>query len=1105
MSGMREVKARGRREGFLGRCFEVGGVKFRVDFRARGGDAKKGDGVAEEGKERLGVHFLALRKILFRGKGGKRERLMVILAFLYLEGVLWSGEKVKISRDLYEEGAIEELEELEGRLAEIYGEERVIFGNEIEVLEGGEGEDEQWFDGKGREEFSGRTTEEQFYREILKPEVKALGGGRKDILAQLEFSSLFPEVAGGSRRLDFFVTGRGGKKLAIEVDDGTHRGGEEKDEMRNKLMKTHKIRVFRIKDKEVFDAEKARKKLRKALEGLFEGEEGKTRHGLERTEKGLNEQFDKKCSGNALVAKNASERDLDGFNGKILVGEEEVLCQEVNFPFEILNDRVETKGVVPEILENEKTDENLRWLLRYIFGFSKFREGQLEAVKRTLRGEDTIVLLPTGSGKSVIFQFLSFLMPGVGLVVEPLRALMEDQVGNLRKRGIETAINLSEETSQREKLWNFKLVEEGAFSLVYVTPERVQMTEFREMIGRAREKGVVFSFVALDEAHCVSEWGHDFRVSYLNLVDTARKNFVFKGKAPRILALTGTASDNVLRDMERDLEINEEGVISPRTFDRPEIHFRVIKVPSEEKLGRLEELLGEIKRDFPDMSEEEIRGIVFCVYKSGVSEFGVDAVFERLWEKYAEQIVKYYGGADDRAGMRENVRKFKEDEARVMVATKAFGMGVDKGNIRFVVHYGITNSIEAFYQEVGRAGRDGKKAMSYVLLSNDAPERNEELLSGVAIEEMRKELRRVPEKNRDDIDRVLFLHQKNYDKRTILRTTEKVLLAIGKISGENETEKRIATGGRLLFEEYQKVLYRLKILGVVKDYMIFDYANNEFLVVFNKFNAREIVMSFGRYVGKYQEGQRRHEINKIKRQTYRTQKEFIVTMMGNLLEFTEGVFEKSRRRAILNMVELAEAGARIKNLDEADKEIRQRILNYLGATNKDLLERILVDKKFVHEAAEAILRVRRKDEAGLMAEAKRELESFPEHPGLLILVVFLGAIDEKTEIKQVKSNFLSAEQSSEKYGIKTEEFFENLVKILGYAYGKVRDEEKFSGVVYLIVEEARKRGIELGEKMIEMLPERFTYLLQGEAIISEVVGSLSRIKYSERDLWTGRS
>ncbi|MBR3204070.1 ATP-dependent DNA helicase RecQ [Candidatus Saccharibacteria bacterium] len=1128
---IRMVRAGARKEGYFSRFFERGG-KFRLDY------LRESREFLIENKKKLGCHFSGVEKVVFRGRsGGEKEKWLAILTFLYREGKIKGGDKIFVeegmSGGIHE--ALAELGDIDGVFAKIFGEEKVVFGNKIEIIHemnktGEKNEIFESFEGRGREEFEGMSAEEWFYRKIMIPEVLEQGGNEADIIPQLEFSSILDEeveliriggqlkenVSSDRRRMDFFLSGGNGGSMVIEIDDATHSGREAKDLERDRRARGNKIRVFRIKDKDLRDIERARGLFRKALKGFY-----LARGGSLETERDSNQ----------LMTKKRSECDFEAFNGKILVGEEEkneILVKAVSFPFEIMNlsiaigkttNNVSNKegargdesgergeGKIFKNIEERRgeIEEGLKWLLKYIFGFDEFREGQLEAILRCLKGEDEIVLLPTGSGKSVIYQLLSFILPGATIVVEPLRALMEDQLINLEDRGIDLGVNLSAEMTVKQKKRVLDLIKMGCFGLIYVTPERLQMEEFREVLKCAKDNGVCFRLVAIDEAHCVSEWGHDFRVSYLNLSETVRKLLRAGGEKPRILALTGTASDNVLKDMERDIGISEDYVIRPESFDREEMHFRVIKVDSEEKLSCLEDLMGRIKDDFEGFSEEELRGIIFCVYKGGGSDFGVDAVYDRLSRLYVDEpIARYYGG-EEKAFLRENMRKFKEDKAKVMVATKAFGMGIDKGNIRYTIHYGMTSSIEAYYQEAGRAGRDRRKAMSYILLSNDAPERNRELLTGVAIDEMRRELRRGGKNMRDDINRVLFLHQKNYDKRAFLSMAGRMIDKLGRISGEFEGEKHIVASNRIEFSEFQKVLFRLKILGVVRDYTVFDYANNEFLVLNKKFNPREIVYCYGEYVARYQKGQKHHEMNKIRNQKYRNQREFILAQLEILLDFTNEVFEKSRRRAILNMLELAEAGARIKDLNAADKEIRRRILNYLGASNKELLEGVLEDKKIIREAIVALFKVRRNGEEKLLPEAKRMLASYPEHPGLLLLVSGLELVCDETNDERGFEEFFEAMNNCEKYGVSEEEFYKSVLDLLKYTHRRAKNEQRYRDFVRIVERVFREKGFDSREKIMEILPEKFIRPFLAQVLIENTIISLSQIKYEERDLWTGR-
>ncbi len=1078
MSGIREVRARGKREGFSSRFFQRGG-KFRLDFR------REGEKRREKIRKRYGVHFQILLKVIFRGRGGGvKERIEAILVTLYSEGKLGTGERILVEEGMFgrnsEEGrgifreALEELEEIEGDLAEIYEEKKVISGNEVEFFSREEEEKlEQFFDGEGREEFSGKSAEEYFYSEFLVSAVLEKGGREEDIIPQLLFSSLVEREV-DKRRVDFFISD-GKKGLVVEIDDSTHEGSEEKDMARNRLLGSYGVRILRVKTGGLKRRGVLEKRLRKALEGFYEKESQERAEEGEKSREGA-----RRASGRILVEK----RD----------GKEEILYQEIRFPYEILSFRAIFSGEAPKIKITEKKRRCIKNLFRIIFGHEEFREGQEEAILRTLERKDSVVLLATGSGKSVIYQFLGLISFGVAMIIEPLRSLMEDQVENLKKRGIEAVVNLSEEGGRNLKEENFQLLERGAFSLVYSTPERLQMSDFRRVLRRAKEKGVIFSIVALDEAHSVSEWGHDFRIPYLNLAETARKILKVKERKPVILALTGTASDLVLKDMVRDLKIPETGIIQPETFDRAEIHYRVLEAEGGEKYPILKEIL--------DGEEEEKTGIVFCVYKTDNTEFGVDAVYERLIDEGEEEVVRYYATDRERRKMRENAEAFREDRARLMIATKAFGMGIDKGNVRFTVHYGIPNSIEAYYQEAGRAGRDGERAMSYIILTNDAPERNAELILKADLRDLKRVINQKSKLNNDDVNRVLFLHQRSYDRRAILREAKKVLEKMGEIRAG---EKRIAAENRLEFEWMQKVLYRFKILSIISDYTISSYANNEFNLVEQDFDARRIVLVYGEYVKQYQEGQAKAEMNKIKRQVYRDKREFILAILEVLVDFTDGVFEASRRRAIYNMLQLAAEGAKIRDREEQDRVIRTKILDYLGNTYQELLEKILKDKKFIQEAVETIKKVRLLEQNKLFGGVKRSLQAYPEHPGLLIASGFLAAMGTEGEAEGAVSEILAAKENAiEKYGVMPEEFFGAVLEAVRGSYMKAGDERKYRRFI-----EGLAREVFLEEEfrleMMEILPERFTYLFGAGFLVENLVKTLSRVKIEKRNLWTGKN
>lgn len=341
-----------------------------------------------------------------------------------------------------------------------------------------------------------------------------------------------------------------------------------------------------------------------------------------------------------------------------------------------------------------KQKEQLKELLKIHFGYGSFRPGQEQALDNILRGRDTLVVLPTGGGKSLIYQLPSLILEGVTLVVSPLIALMKDQVDSLERVGIPaTFINSSISLAEAEK--RLQKVKAGVYKIVYIAPER-----FYNQAFVASLKEIKVSLFAVDEAHCISQWGHDFRPSYLRLREAVR----FVG-SPVVVALTATATPEVRTDIGRQLGLkNPETVITG--FARPNLQFAVMTAGNGQKLESILELLN---------SNQEIG--------SGIIYVGTRARADEIVEALVDNGIKavgYHAGMDSES--RDWVQeKFMSGEAQVVVATNAFGLGINKKDIRFVIHHDIPGTVEAYYQEAGRAGRDG--CDSFCLLFHNQQDR----------------------------------------------------------------------------------------------------------------------------------------------------------------------------------------------------------------------------------------------------------------------------------------------------------------------------------------------------------------------------------------------
>lgn len=320
-------------------------------------------------------------------------------------------------------------------------------------------------------------------------------------------------------------------------------------------------------------------------------------------------------------------------------------------------------------------------ILKSYFGYDTFREGQEELIDSILQGRDALGIMPTGAGKSICYQVPALLFSGITLVISPLISLMKDQVGALNQAGVHAAfLNSSLSAAQYQKALNF--AKEGKYPIIYVAPERLLTDSFLAFALEADIK-----MVAVDEAHCVSQWGQDFRPGYLKITD-----FIDRlPKRPVVSAFTATATQEVKEDIIDMLRLRNP-VMSTTGFDRPNLYF-CVQSPRDKystMVNYLELHRGE-------------SGIIYCLTRKNVEE-----VCERL-RQGGFSVTRYHAGLSDEERKR-NQEDFIYDKTPVMVATNAFGMGIDKSNVRFVVHYNMPKNMESYYQEAGRAGRDGEPA-----------------------------------------------------------------------------------------------------------------------------------------------------------------------------------------------------------------------------------------------------------------------------------------------------------------------------------------------------------------------------------------------------------
>jgi len=715
--------------------------------------------------------------------------------------------------------------------------------------------------------------------------------------------------------------------------------------------------------------------------------------------------------------------------------------QNIYFPFHIANSSFSATPLIEGLEKLEKKD--LEYFLQYLFRKPYFWPDQYDGITRVLQGKDALLLLPTGAGKSLVYQLASLLLPGRTVVIDPIISLMEDQIDNLAMIGIDRCIAITSQIADtQDRLRAIQLFGQGEYLFAYVAPERFQTIEFRESL-RTLTVHTPIALIVVDEAHCVSEWGHDFRTAYLNIGRTSRDYCKSERKVPPLLALTGTASRAVLKDVQRELQIDYDAIITPNSFDRKELKFHIVYSKSQEKTARLKGYLGQRLAGLFNISTSTLyqtrekktySGLVFCPHVGG--EFGVERVADEIREDlgiplgiYAGKEPKHWNPNQWRYHKHYVTKEFKRNKIPLLVCTKAFGMGIDKPNIRYTIHFGIPPSIESFYQEAGRAGRDRKTAYCCIIVSNDNPERSKKLLNpNTKVEEIDEIIRNVPWGENDDITRVLYFHTKAFrgiaqEKQDV----EEILKQLGDVTKKSEKALSIPdkirqkedkyTKGRLIAE---KALYRLLLIGVVSDYTI-DYSREEFTVKLSGANKEEIVETYGKYVASYLYSRRQTEIEKASRLLSLSHPEFIIEMVNLLLHFIYDVIERGRRRALQEMLFCTEK--------PNDRDIRKRILQVLQVLPeyRKKLDQIIDDKDIgIVKCKDLFTSVRSPNEAAeLRGQVSRYLESYPDHPALLMLRSLSEVFSRDRNVEVAKQNFIASISSAlTNYGISDDIVFD---------------------------------------------------------------------------------
>ena len=729
--------------------------------------------------------------------------------------------------------------------------------------------------------------------------------------------------------------------------------------------------------------------------------------------------------------------------------------------------------------------EDMQYFLQYLFRKEDFREGQWETIDRTLRGLDSIVLLPTGGGKSIAFQLSALLRPGCCVIVDPIISLIEDQIDNLHKVGIDRCLEISSQIGsdiRRESVQNM-----ANYLLVYVAPERFQSQEFRDAL-RSLTVSMPISEIAIDEAHCVSEWGHDFRTSYLRLGSNARDYCTSQGRVPPVVALTGTASRMVLKNIQLDLAIQDfDAVITPKTFNRQELEFKAFQCSIAESRARLKGFLDSLPSEFglsrsgffATAGDNTQSVIIFTSTVNGHK--GTAQTAEELRKHLRISSIETYSSRAP-IGIQKgawndikkiNARRFKYNETPMLVATNAYGMGIDKPNVRSTVHFGLPPSIEAFYQEAGRAGRDQSRALCGIVFTANI-DSHTLLDAATPIEVTAAALENVSPAEQDDILQALWFHNRSFrgvaEEQRLLTETAGALGQMG-----HERSVTLTWDGETAAAGVEKSLYRLSVVGAIKDYTKAGVDTGTFTVRLAKVDPERIIENLSEYISNYQASLANNARNDLSKQTHQSIQDFAIGAGAKLIEFVYDHVEKSRRRALFEMLQAAQAAA--GSPTEGNQVLRERVLRHLEWSEFDDALQMVVDSNQggLDTIAGVFDQVDTPTAAGTLRGAVgRLLESYPDQPGLLIIRGIAEALARDSKQDTLRQDIQAAlTYAMSTYRIDRELIADALGEAIRTASGKGQTGEAI--VAAITAHESLDR--ELARLLIQRIPRRLAFPL----------------------------
>jgi len=571
--------------------------------------------------------------------------------------------------------------------------------------------------------------------------------------------------------------------------------------------------------------------------------------------------------------------------------------------------------------------QNLRALNYTTFGIPDFRPGQFEIITASLTNEATLGLMPTGGGKSLCFQSIGAFESGCCVVVCPITALVRDHVAELNKFGFqETAEFISSELQGSARTFVQKKFDAGKLKFLFVSPEKFQQVEFRQSFKSNFENGLI-NRVVIDEVHCISEWGHEFRTSYLTLAQTIRS------LAPTlpIMCLTATAAVKVIEDIKIEFNIPDECILYFMDRSRKELSFEV--VATQNKANKLKEI---IENSYKSGKVDELGAFVVFGQTVDTNPFsrGIDDIYSDLKNTFKKQTIACFSGKQPKNWKdnypsffsnincdyknnntfdryKQEVQKlFKKNQIDGIVATKAFGMGVNKPNIRLAVHYGMPASMEALYQEAGRAGRDQLPAYCVTLFAKERNLKSYVHDRKISLEQLRKIGDEIKNDKGDFSQHLYFLTSSN---KTIAAELEECISELNKWREQSKSDAVIvnepkAKDGKKTKRVKEKIIFRLKQLGFVKDWTVENFVAGIYRVLWKDQEIDQLSESIFKTISKYsgEQAELKEYTEKLANARSLSTEDCERELIRVLLEWNYNHFVYQRRQSLKNLYEACE-------------------------------------------------------------------------------------------------------------------------------------------------------------------------------------------------------